>query len=140
MRPTGVEPIFPASEADALSIELRARYDDKSAIIILNYKPCVQKDYKKILSAFSPTRYPIKISHTKSHSIRQKFGRVKSRGKEVNCNFDHYDYFWCPKFKNTDRQYECTRLITGKQVIGHIKQLMKDYKLTAPKDDKNTAQ
>ena len=29
MRPTGVEPIFPASEADALSIELRARYDEK---------------------------------------------------------------------------------------------------------------
>ena len=54
----------------------------------------------------------------------------------VNVNFDHYDFFWCPKFKDTDRQYECTRLITGKQVIGHIKQLMKDYNLTAPKDDK----
>ena len=54
---------------------------------------------------------------------------------DVNCNFDHYDYFWCPKFKNTPRQYECTRLITGKQVIGYIKQLMKDYNLTAPKDD-----
>ena len=33
LRPTGVEPIFPASEADALSIELRAR---KS--ILLFYK------------------------------------------------------------------------------------------------------
>ena len=55
---------------------------------------------------------------------------------DVNVNFDHYDYFWCPKFKGTDRQFECTRLITGKQVIGHIKQLMKDHQLTAPKDDK----
>jgi autotransporter strand-loop-strand O-heptosyltransferase len=55
---------------------------------------------------------------------------------DIHCNFDHYDYFWCPKFKGTDRQFECTRLITGKQVIGHIKQLMKDQHLTAPKDDK----
>lgn len=54
---------------------------------------------------------------------------------DINCNFDHYDYFWCPKFKNTDRQYECTRLITGKQVIGHIKQLMKDCHLIAPKNE-----
>ena len=29
IRPTGVEPIFPAPEAGALSIELRAHYDDK---------------------------------------------------------------------------------------------------------------
>ena len=51
---------------------------------------------------------------------------------DVNVNFDHYDYFWCPKFKNTSRQFECTRLITGKQVIGHIKQLMKDHNLIEP--------
>ncbi len=55
---------------------------------------------------------------------------------DVNENFDHYDYFWCPKFKNTDRQYECTRLITGKQVIGHIKRLMADLRLTPPNKDK----
>lgn len=56
---------------------------------------------------------------------------------DVNVNFDHYDYFWCPKHKNTDRQFECTRLITGKQVIGHIKQLMKDYHLTNPNGGNN---
>ncbi|MCR5504968.1 MAG: autotransporter strand-loop-strand O-heptosyltransferase [Elusimicrobiaceae bacterium] len=60
---------------------------------------------------------------------------------DVNVNFDHYDFLWCPKFKNTPRQFECTRLITGKQVIGHIKQLMKDYNLTEPNKDikKNAA-
>ena len=52
---------------------------------------------------------------------------------DVTCDFDHYDYFWCPKFKNTDRQFECTRLITGKQVIGHIKRLMEDYNLSEGK-------
>ena len=48
---------------------------------------------------------------------------------DTNLNFDHYDFFWCPRHKNTPRQYECSRLITGKQVIGHIKRLMKDRKL-----------
>jgi autotransporter strand-loop-strand O-heptosyltransferase len=51
---------------------------------------------------------------------------------DVRLNFDHHDFFWCPRFKNTDRQYECSRLITGKQVIGHINRLMKDHNLEAP--------
>ena len=51
---------------------------------------------------------------------------------DVNCNFDHHDFFWCPRHKGTDRQYECSRLITGKQVVGHIDRLMKDYKLLPP--------
>ena len=55
---------------------------------------------------------------------------------DVNENFDHYDFLWCPKHKNTERQFECTRLITGKQVIGHIDRLMKDYKLTKPNQGK----
>ncbi|MGB2579917.1 autotransporter strand-loop-strand O-heptosyltransferase [Elusimicrobium simillimum] len=40
--------------------------------------------------------------------------------------FKHGDYFWCPRLKGTDRQFECTRLITAKQVIGHIDRLMAD--------------
>lgn len=55
---------------------------------------------------------------------------------DTSVDFDHYDYFWCPKFKDTDRQYECTRLITGKQVIGHIKRLMLDHNLKNPKQGK----
>lgn len=51
---------------------------------------------------------------------------------DINLNFNHYDFLWCPRFKNTERQYECTRLITGKQVIGHIDRLMKENNLTAP--------
>ncbi|EQM95280.1 hypothetical protein OFAG_02174, partial [Oxalobacter formigenes HOxBLS] len=49
---------------------------------------------------------------------------------DVNENFDHKDYFWCPRHKGTDRQFECTRLITGQQVIGHIKRLMNDRGLS----------
>ncbi len=38
-------------------------------------------------------------------------------------NFDHKDFFWCPRHKGTERQFECTRLITGKQVSGVIDRL-----------------
>ncbi len=41
----------------------------------------------------------------------------------LNEKFDHQDYFWCPRHKGTERQFECTRLITGKQVNGVIDRL-----------------
>ena len=31
--------------------------------------------------------------------------------------FDHHDFLWCPRHKGTERQFECTRLITGGHVI-----------------------
>lgn len=37
--------------------------------------------------------------------------------------FDHKDYFYCPRHKGTDRQFECTRLITPEQVKGVIKKI-----------------
>ncbi|GBR12109.1 autotransporter strand-loop-strand O-heptosyltransferase [Gluconobacter frateurii] len=40
--------------------------------------------------------------------------------------FDHHDFFWCPRHKGTERQFECTRLITGTQVIHTLKRLIKD--------------
>lgn len=48
---------------------------------------------------------------------------------DVNIAFDHSDFLWCPRHKGTERQYECTRLITGKQVIGHINRLLGDHRL-----------
>ncbi len=30
--------------------------------------------------------------------------------------FDHKDFLWCPRHKDTPRQFECTRLITAQQV------------------------
>lgn len=42
---------------------------------------------------------------------------------DTTINFDHRDYFWCPRHKGTDRQYECTRLITGQQVTRVIDQV-----------------
>jgi len=52
----------------------------------------------------------------------------------TDVSFDHKDYFWCPRHKGTDRQFECTRAITGKQVIGTIERLRGDLGLVAPKE------
>ena len=37
--------------------------------------------------------------------------------------FDHKDFLWCPRHKETPRQYECTRLITADQVKATIKRI-----------------
>ena len=50
--------------------------------------------------------------------------------------FDHQDYYWCPRHKGTDRQFECTRAITGRQAIRAIERLRADYGLIAPKERK----
>ena len=48
--------------------------------------------------------------------------------------FDRRDFFWCPRHKGTDRQFECTRAITGRQVIRAIERLRADHRLSAPKE------
>ena len=50
---------------------------------------------------------------------------------DVRIDFDHRDFLWCPRHKGTERQYECSRAITGKQVTGHITRLMQDHQLPA---------
>jgi len=35
--------------------------------------------------------------------------------------FNHQDFLWCPRLAGTDRQFECTRLITAAQVIQAIR-------------------
>jgi autotransporter strand-loop-strand O-heptosyltransferase len=40
---------------------------------------------------------------------------------DVRERFDHKDFLWCPRHKDTPRQFECTRLITAEQVKAVIK-------------------
>ena len=42
---------------------------------------------------------------------------------DMRIDFDHYDFLWCPRQKGTDRQFECTRLISAEQVINTIKKI-----------------
>ena len=37
--------------------------------------------------------------------------------------FDHRDFLWCPRHKDTPRQFECTRLITADQVKAVIRRI-----------------
>lgn len=50
-------------------------------------------------------------------------------------DFDHYDFLWCPRHKGTDRQFECTRLIAGEQVINTIKRIPKFQERKRQSDD-----
>ena len=40
---------------------------------------------------------------------------------DVRVRFDHKDFLWCPRHKDTPRHFECTRLITAEQVKAVIK-------------------
>jgi autotransporter strand-loop-strand O-heptosyltransferase len=42
---------------------------------------------------------------------------------DVRHRFDHKDYLWCPRHVGTDRQFECTRLITAAHVIATLKRI-----------------
>lgn len=42
---------------------------------------------------------------------------------DTSVDFDHQDFLWCPHHRDTSRQYECTRLITGRQVTGMVDRL-----------------
>ncbi len=39
---------------------------------------------------------------------------------DVRHRFSHQDFMWCPRHKDTPRQFECTRLITAEQVLAAI--------------------
>lgn len=49
------------------------------------------------------------------------FHTCNSCWNDMRVDFDHFDFLWCPRHKGTDRQFECSRLITGEQVIKVIK-------------------
>jgi autotransporter strand-loop-strand O-heptosyltransferase len=42
---------------------------------------------------------------------------------DVRVRFDHKDYLWCPRHKDSPRQFECTRLITAEQVKDAIRRI-----------------
>ena len=42
---------------------------------------------------------------------------------DVRHRFDHADFLWCPRHKDTPRQFECTRLITADYVKSILRQI-----------------
>lgn len=44
---------------------------------------------------------------------------------DPNHVFDKGDWNWCPLFKGTDRQFECTKKITGEMVVSQIRSIIR---------------
>lgn len=40
---------------------------------------------------------------------------------DMRCDFNHFDFLWCPRHKDSSRKFECTKMITAKMVIDQIK-------------------
>jgi len=40
---------------------------------------------------------------------------------DERCEFDHYDYMWCPRHKGTEKAYECSKVISSAYVMNVIK-------------------
>jgi autotransporter strand-loop-strand O-heptosyltransferase len=49
----------------------------------------------------------------------------KCRGCFNSHRFDPGDWHWCPMHKGTERQYECTKSISGEKIIQNLKKLLK---------------
>jgi autotransporter strand-loop-strand O-heptosyltransferase len=47
--------------------------------------------------------------------------------------FDHKDFLWCPRHKDTSRQFECTRLITAEQVRATLQSVRASLRSTRDK-------
>ena len=64
-----------------------------------------------LISGFT---HPINEFHTPYRVIN--YHTCNSCWNDVRHRFDHKDFLWCPKHKDTPRQFECTRLITPEAV------------------------
>ncbi|MGA7809129.1 autotransporter strand-loop-strand O-heptosyltransferase [Bradyrhizobium sp.] len=51
------------------------------------------------------------------------FSACNSCWNDPQIKFDHYDFLYCPRHKNTPRQFECSRLITADQVKAVIRRI-----------------
>ena len=43
---------------------------------------------------------------------------------DMRCDFNHFDFLWCPRKKAARDKFECTKMITSKMVITQINKLL----------------
>ncbi len=65
--------------------------------------------------------HPLNEFHTPHRVIN--YHACNSCWNDPHHRFDHKDFLWCPRHKDTPRQFECTRLITVDHVKAAIKQI-----------------
>jgi autotransporter strand-loop-strand O-heptosyltransferase len=71
-----------------------------------------------LISGFT---HPTNEFHTPYRVIN--YHACNSCWNDVRVRFDHKDFLWCPRHKDTSRQFECTRLITADQVKAVIRRI-----------------
>jgi autotransporter strand-loop-strand O-heptosyltransferase len=74
--------------------------------------------------------HPTNEFHTEGRVIN--YHACNSCWNDVRHRFEHNDFLWCPRHKNTDRAFECSRFITGRQVIESTKQVLARTSDTSP--------
>ena len=47
---------------------------------------------------------------------------------DMRCEFNHFDFLWCPRKKEAKDKFECTKAITAKMVIDQIKTLQEQQR------------
>ncbi len=45
---------------------------------------------------------------------------------DMRCDFNHFDFLWCPRKKEARDKFECTKAITSKMVIDRIRQIQEN--------------
>jgi autotransporter strand-loop-strand O-heptosyltransferase len=73
-----------------------------------------------IISGFSEP-----YTETISDTIRIEAPEGKCRGCFNRCRLNAGDWNWCPDHKNTDKQFECSKSITGEMIINQLKNNLK---------------
>ena len=61
------------------------------------------------------------ISEFEGDNVIRVFNNSVCNGCFNRHRFDPGDWNWCPDYKGTERQFECTKLITGNMVIDSLK-------------------
>jgi autotransporter strand-loop-strand O-heptosyltransferase len=65
--------------------------------------------------------HPVNEFHTPYRVIN--YDACNSCWNDPRIRFDHYDFLYCPRHKDTPRQFECSRLITADQVKAVIRSI-----------------
>ena len=42
---------------------------------------------------------------------------------DMRCEFNHFDFLWCPRQKNAAGKFECTKMINSKMIIDQIRKI-----------------
>lgn len=71
-----------------------------------------------MISGFS---HPVTEFYTPYRVIN--YHTCNSCWNDTHIQFDHMDYLWCPRHAGTERQFECTALISSEQVMNTIKRI-----------------